>query len=425
MSDTVIRAKNLGKKYSINREHRQQYVALRDVVVSQVHRIKERFLSPSLSDSNSQEAFWALQDISFEVKRGDRVGIIGQNGAGKSTLLKIISQITDPTTGFVEMRGRISSLLEVGTGFHPELTGRENIFLNGAVLGMTKREVHRKFDEIAAFAEVEKFLDTPDKHYSSGMYVRLAFSVAAHLEPEILIVDEVLAVGDIAFQKKCLGRIHEISEKGCTILFVSHNIPFVRSICNKGLLFEEGKLVQNGNINDVIEIYLKNVIKSSDWGTKVWTSDLAPTGGGVRLKEVCILDESHQPLERLDLREPFSLLVKYEVGHAVRGLRLGFTIKNSDGVVVCGSNDLDGTTKTVRGRGLYVSRCLFPGHLFNEGIYTIRFGADIPPSSSPLFRTSQCLQFRVEDTEGHGLLKEKLPGVMRPHLKWDISFQDL
>ncbi|MEM9949051.1 MAG: ABC transporter ATP-binding protein, partial [Cyanobacteria bacterium P01_D01_bin.36] len=243
MSDTIIRAEGLGKKYSIRHENREQYVALRDVFTNAASRLKQRIISSDRLSTPSQEDFWALQDISFEINRGDRIGIIGRNGAGKSTLLKILSRITEPTTGFVDLRGRVASLLEVGTGFHPELTGRENIFLNGAILGMSKAEISRKFDEIVAFSEVEKFLDTPVKRYSSGMYVRLAFAVAAHLEPEILIVDEVLAVGDAQFQKKCLGKMESIGKEGRTVVFVSHNMGAIEALCQKGMLIEEGQVV--------------------------------------------------------------------------------------------------------------------------------------------------------------------------------------
>ena len=241
MSDTIIRAEGLGKKYSIHHENREKYVALRDVVAGAAGRIKRRLSFSEQSRSRSQEDFWALQDISFEVKRGDRVGIIGRNGAGKSTLLKILSRITEPTTGFLELRGRVASLLEVGTGFHPELTGRENVFLNGAVLGMSKTEIVGKFDEIVDFSGVDKFIDTPVKRYSSGMYVRLAFSVAAHLEPEILVVDEVLAVGDMRFQKRCLGKMEQVSKEGRTILFVSHNMAAVEKLCDRGIVLKDGE----------------------------------------------------------------------------------------------------------------------------------------------------------------------------------------
>ncbi|MGZ8144992.1 MAG: ABC transporter ATP-binding protein, partial [Methylosarcina sp.] len=241
---TAIKVENLGKKYLISHENAAAYPTLRDSLSNSVRSLARRFRHPFQANSGTTrlEEFWALQDINFEIKPGERIGIIGRNGAGKSTLLKILSRITAPTTGKAVIHGRVASLLEVGTGFHPELTGRENIFLNGAILGMRKAEIKSKFDEIVAFAEIEKFLDTPVKRYSSGMYVRLAFAVAAHLEPEILIVDEVLAVGDAQFQKKCLGKMEAVSKEGKTLLFVSHNMAAVTKLCGRGIYLSEGRL---------------------------------------------------------------------------------------------------------------------------------------------------------------------------------------
>ena len=260
MSDTVIRVENLGKKYIIKHQQqgRSNYVALRDVMANGVKSLGRRVLKPGEKrEANpAVEEFWALKDVSFEIKRGDRVGIIGRNGAGKSTLLKILSRITEPTTGRIALKGRVASLLEVGTGFHPELTGRENIFLNGAILGMSRVEIKKKFDEIVAFAEVEKFLDTPVKRYSSGMYVRLAFAVAAHLEPEILVVDEVLAVGDAAFQKKCLGKMEDVGKQGRTVLFVSHNMAAVEKLCQCGIVLHQGNVKYVGSQTEAITQYL-------------------------------------------------------------------------------------------------------------------------------------------------------------------------
>lgn len=255
MSRTVIAVENLGKKYSIRHQQtRQPYLALRDVITDKAKNL----FAGRTNEPASVEDFWALKDVSFQVKEGEVVGVIGRNGAGKSTLLKILSRITEPTEGRIGVRGRIASLLEVGTGFHPELTGRENIYLNGAILGMTREEIKRKFDEIVAFAEIEKFLDTPVKRYSSGMYVRLAFAVAAHLDPEILIVDEVLAVGDAEFQKKSLGKMSEVAKGGRTVLFVSHNLAAIRALCQTGLLLEAGKVKCHGEVYDVTETYFRS-----------------------------------------------------------------------------------------------------------------------------------------------------------------------
>ena len=278
MSDTIISVENVGKRYTLNHKgNREPYIALRDVIARQAvapfkaigekMRIRSRVDCSHLNGSTyppsngSVEHFWALKDVSFEINQGDVVGIIGRNGAGKSTLLKILSRITEPTEGRIRIRGRVASLLEVGTGFHPELTGRENIYLNGSILGMSRSEIKAKFDEIVAFAEVEKFLDTPVKRYSSGMYVRLAFAVAAHLEPEILIVDEVLAVGDAEFQKKCLGKMHDVATGGRTVLFVSHNMQAVSILCGRGLFLSGGSLAYAGGVKETIDLYLSTFSK--------------------------------------------------------------------------------------------------------------------------------------------------------------------
>jgi len=313
MSDTVIKVSNLSKKYLISHQQKERYTALRDVLTNKAKSIGQRVSSPfrrstPSTPSPSREDFWALKDINFEVKRGDRVGIIGRNGAGKSTLLKILSRITEPTKGRIEITGRVASLLEVGTGFHPELTGRENIFLNGAILGMTKAEIKKKFDEIVAFAEVEKFLDTPVKRYSSGMYVRLAFAVAAHLEPEILIVDEVLSVGDAQFQKKCLGKMEEVGREGRTILFVSHNMSAVSSLCTQGFVLLQGTIQFTGDTTTAVSnylmfgtdsVYIRRSRKTTDYPviTKAWFEDM----GGTRTSQyytgepVCLAIEFLNP----------------------------------------------------------------------------------------------------------------------------------
>ena len=270
MSDAVIRVENLSKKYIIGHQKQERYTALRDVVSNGVKNFAKGLIGKRDKDSEDiSEEFWALKDVSFEIKQGDRVGIIGRNGAGKSTLLKILSRITEPTSGKISIKGRVASLLEVGTGFHPELTGRENIYLNGAILGMDRVEIKKKFDEIVAFAEVEKFLDTPVKRYSSGMYVRLAFAVAAHLEPEILIVDEVLAVGDAAFQKKCLGKMEDVAEKeGRTVLFVSHNMGAVEKLCKNGVFLRQGQIIFKGSKTETITQYLSSVSGEMDTSLK-------------------------------------------------------------------------------------------------------------------------------------------------------------
>ena len=270
MSDIAIKVENLGKSYRIghNAPQAERYTALRDIISRNAHNLvrktRDMFHGKAIVQGDEVEEFWALKDVNFEIKQGDCVGIIGRNGAGKSTLLKILSRITEPTTGRVTINGRAASLLEVGTGFHPELTGRENIFLNGAILGMGRKEIQRKFDEIVDFAEVERFLDTPVKRYSSGMYVRLAFAVAAHLEPDILVIDEVLAVGDSQFQKKCLGKMEDVASNGRTVLFVSHNLTAINALCNKGILISHGKLAKKGNIDEILSEYASDNIFTSE-----------------------------------------------------------------------------------------------------------------------------------------------------------------
>lgn len=260
MNDVVIKAENVGKKYIISHQAQQPYLSIRDVIIEKTKFISHKILKPFAKTNTdpSLEEFWAVKNICFEIKQGDRVGVIGRNGAGKSTLLKILSRITEPSIGRIHLKGRVASLLEVGTGFHPELTGRENIYLNGVILGMSRAEIKKSFDEIVAFADIEKFLDTPVKRYSSGMYVRLAFAVAAHLESEILLVDEVLAVGDVAFQKKCLGKMKEVGKEGKTVIFVSHNMSTIQSLCNRGLLLDKGNLIADDTSNYTCQLYLND-----------------------------------------------------------------------------------------------------------------------------------------------------------------------
>ncbi len=287
-SQSIIRVENLGKKYDIGNKQQERYQSLRDVITN---KVKSAFSKPQKNTTSKE--FWALKDINFDIQQGDRVGIIGRNGAGKSTLLKVLSRITEPTTGSIAIKGRIASLLEVGTGFHPELSGRENIFLNGAILGMGRKEIKSKFDEIVDFSEVEKFLDTPVKRYSSGMYVRLAFAVAAHLEPEILIVDEVLAVGDSKFQKKCLGKMGEVSSQGRTILFVSHNTTFVRNLCNKGIWLDRGQIKQTGSTTEVINSYLSSMHDQTfDENSELHNTLNRRGNGDVRFSKILITDKN-------------------------------------------------------------------------------------------------------------------------------------
>ncbi len=325
MSDTVIRVENLGKKYVLGHQQQERYTVLRDVIANGAKGLVNALQNGKGKSQNNQEEFWALKDVSFEIKQGDRVGIIGRNGAGKSTLLKILSRITEPTKGSIKIQGRVASLLEVGTGFHPELTGRENIYLNGAILGMGKEEIKRKFDEIVAFAEVEKFLDTPVKRYSSGMYVRLAFAVAAHLEPEILIVDEVLAVGDAAFQKKCLGKMEDVAEKeGRTVLFVSHNIAAIRKLCSRAVFLEKGTIKFEGIANEAIESYLQSDLLLN-------SHKRAITFNKPCVIQAFIYNNSGNVVEIVNGKDDYYFRFKI-FSNSVEELAFGFTVFNSEDI---------------------------------------------------------------------------------------------
>lgn len=296
----IISVEGLGKKYTIRHEGQGRYRALREEIFKLPQRLFQR-------KHQDKEEFWALKDVSFDIMPGDRVGIIGRNGAGKSTLLKLLSRITEPSTGKITLRGRIASLLEVGTGFHPELTGRENIFLNGAILGMSRAEVRRKFDEIVDFASVEKFLDTPVKRYSSGMYVRLAFAVAAHLEPEILIVDEVLAVGDAEFQKKCLGKMEQVGKEGRTVLFVSHNMESISLLCNKGMFLSHGTLLHDGDMQAALSAYRDDILHAS----KKLDQLLHVGNGDFRLTDIEIIGVKDGVIRPVETGQEMQLLLSY------------------------------------------------------------------------------------------------------------------
>jgi len=327
LTDTVIDVDKLGKRYQIRHETVLRYRSLRRELSESLRRIARfgRAGSSAPADSSLEE-FWALRDVSFEIKQGEVIGIIGRNGAGKSTLLKILSRITEPTEGRARISGRVASLLEVGTGFHPELTGRENIMLNGVILGMTRAEVRQRFDEIVAFADVEKFLDTPVKHYSSGMYVRLAFSVAAHLDPEILVVDEVLAVGDAAFQKKCLGKMRAVSASGRTVLFVSHQMATVQNLCQRGLLLSHGRVARSGPMPDVIRHYLAEAADVAKISLQK-RGDREGTGA-LRFTGISFLDRKERPVRSFasGATAVFELCVENTQANALRSVRIGIGI---------------------------------------------------------------------------------------------------
>jgi lipopolysaccharide transport system ATP-binding protein len=369
------------------------------------------------SDSSNEKEHWALRDINFEIKQGETVGIVGKNGAGKSTLLKILSRVTFPTTGSVKIKGRISSLLEVGTGFHGELSGRENIFLNGAILGMSKKEIKRKFDEIVAFSGVDKYIDTPVKRYSSGMYVRLAFAVAAHLEPEILIVDEVLAVGDAEFQKKCLGKMKDVAGEGRTVLFVSHNMAAVRNLCDTGILLAGGILQKKGAINGIIDTYLQSDETVNAEGMVEWTNENAPGGEEISLNSIKLLNQNSEVASIFYTSAPIVLEVSYTVKKQVSGSRLAMQLLDTSGNVVFSSTNhmSDSETKTP---GTYITRAVIPSNLLNKGRYNVfvHFGI---PGIKVLVQGRVFLSFDTILMGNNGsFFEENWQGVVAPMLEW-------
>ncbi|MFZ5495240.1 MAG: ABC transporter ATP-binding protein [Verrucomicrobiota bacterium] len=363
MSQPVIRVEGLGKRYFIG--HQMRHDTLRDRLAHGARGLLRRWRNPG--DLPAVEEFWALRDVSFEVNEGDVVGIIGRNGAGKSTLLKILSRITEPTTGRATIRGRVASLLEVGTGFHPELTGRENIFLNGAILGMSRAEITRKFDEIVAFAEVERFLDTPVKHYSSGMYVRLAFAVAAHLEPEILIVDEVLAVGDAAFQKKCLGKMKDVTTQGRTVFFVSHNLGQVRALCNRAILLRSGRLECAGPVQATLARYQSE--QSPDTAAQTLTGPLA---GAVRLTGIRLQGTSVGS-GQCTRTDPAELVVEAVFTREIARLRATVALF-ADGIRLCTAHEPGPSAFTRTAAGRLTFTCRLPVAQLAPGMFQIGLG---------------------------------------------------
>jgi len=383
--DSVISVENLSKKYIIDHRRQEPYVALRDVLANGVKRAAGRLFRPRTERVDIEhEEFWALKDVSFDIKQGDRVGIIGRNGAGKSTLLKILSRITEPTLGKVTIKGRVASLLEVGTGFHPELTGRENIYLNGAIIGMSKAEIARKFDEIVAFAEVEKFLDTPVKRYSSGMYVRLAFAVAAHLDSDILVLDEVLAVGDIAFQKKCLGKMEGASKSGKTILFVSHGMQAVRSMCTRAIFLDQGRLGLDGDVSEIISSYLHSA--DANRPTKAIHHD---EGLSIQFLAVELIGSPSQ-------QDELGLKFTYRVNAKDDAALLCVDVKNEADVSVFYANDefwRDGGKREV---GTHVVMLSIPRSILAPGEYSIAYGF-WEPGREPVHFPSDRLWFKNED----------------------------
>ncbi len=380
MSDIIIKAENIGKKYIIGHQaESNRYVALRDVLMQNArtfwNKAKDLAKGNPIIQGDTLEEVWALREVNFEIRRGEAVGIIGRNGAGKSTLLKILSRITEPSTGRVTVNGRVASLLEVGTGFHPELSGRENIYLNGAILGMTRQEIKRKFDEIVAFAEVEKYLDTPVKRYSSGMYVRLAFAVAAHLEPEILLVDEVLAVGDLSFQKKCLGKMEDVAKGGRTVLFVSHNMGAIQMLCQKSMLLKNGKLVMIRDSGDAIAQYLSDSRKDQEGQIK-----LAPTGSDAFFTAISIRNSSGEICSEIDVSLSLTISFEYKILRPIQGLEVSFSLFNQYGskIFYCPQSSSIHQHENEYPPGEYVGSVAIPGNFLAPGNYTISAGIHQP-----------------------------------------------
>ena len=414
--NAIIQVEGLGKKYILQHQQKQPYYALRDVMADAAKLLAKKALHPIRSHkevSPSREEFWALKDVSFEVNQGDRVGIIGRNGAGKSTLLKILSRITEPTTGKFTINGRVASLLEVGTGFHPELTGRENIYLNGAILGMSKAEIRRKFDEIVDFAEVEKFLDTPVKRYSSGMYVRLAFAVAAHLEPEILIVDEVLAVGDAQFQKKCLGKMQDVSTKeGRTVLFVSHNMAAINSLCDRVIWLVGGDLATDGNADQVTREYLLSGAETT--GQVVMTDD-----NNARFQFRCLklLNADGYVSTVFDILHPIFIQLEYTSATDIENLELSLRVYNSAGIPIFTANRSTTYPLGVKA-GSSLSQIEIPALFLVPDTYTVDIGAHIP-NVELVQEFKSIASFTVEETgSAMSLYKGQAHGVVIMNIPW-------
>jgi lipopolysaccharide transport system ATP-binding protein len=421
MFNTAIKVEGLSKSYFISHAGRKRYTTLRDVLAQKTKQmlkgIARPFSSSKAADAGRREEFWALKDISFEVRQGERIGIIGRNGAGKSTLLKVLSRITAPTKGHIKIHGRVGSLLEVGTGFHPELTGRENIFLNGAIIGMRNAEIRKKFDDIVAFGEVEQFLDTPVKHYSSGMFVRLAFAVAAHLEPEILIVDEVLAVGDAQFQKKCLGKMGEVSRnEGRTVLFVSHNMEAVKKLCTDCIVLDSGVISYKGETAAAVREYLQKgsiTATSNDWAD----------GAGPGNENIRLIKVSAKPVkgELIDTDSGISVAIEFYNFKVHCNIDITFELSNIEGTIIFHTGTFVAENNSSK-KGKYSVCAEIQPFLLNAGRYSLKliFGEN---QRYPLFIISNILYFDVVNcAESQGTNYGILPGIIKPKLNYQVAF---
>jgi lipopolysaccharide transport system ATP-binding protein len=430
MSDIAVRVDGLSKQYRIGGKQ-EGYRTLRETItdafISPFRRAKKLLRGQAYGAAELNETIWALRGVSLEIKRGEVVGIIGRNGAGKTTLLKILSRITEPTEGQAEIHGRVGSLLEVGTGFHPELTGRENIYLNGAILGMRKSEINNRFDEIVTFAEVEKFLDTPVKHYSSGMYVRLAFAVAAHMEPDILLVDEVLAVGDTAFQKKCLGKMGDVAQEGRTVFFVSHSMLAVQRLCRRVILFSSGSLEMDGAPEEIISAYLYGKHDREEFPSqREFDVRSAPGDDFVRLRQVRLVASDGISRARFNMDEKFSITIQYEVLKPISHFHLYTRVHTQDGILAFCSADWDERElqETRHQPGKYKARLTIPPHLLNTGSYLLTV-VGVIPAVRFLFEESPVLMFQISSVGGVGGTESiKRLGIFRPRLEWSHEALD-
>ena len=424
---TAISVHNIGKQYKIGAaETKFRYNMLRDVIVDTVSapvRLAKAMVGKSERRMN-QNYVWALKDISFDLDEGKVLGIVGRNGAGKSTLLKILSRVTEPTTGSVTVRGRVGSLLEVGTGFHPELTGRENMYMNGAIVGMKRTEIDSKFDEIVDFSEVTQFIDTPVKRYSSGMYLRLAFAVAAHLEPEILVVDEVLAVGDAEFQKKCLGKMNDVAQQGRTVLFVSHNMSAILRLTQEAIVLNKGQLIMRGPTQEAVDYYLSS--GQSQAGERIWTADEVPAVSApftpISLK---VKERSGKVVDTIRSTETVNVEFEYKLSSPVTGLRVGLYVSTMRGEYIFTSFDTDTPALyekfDTREAGHYVSRAELPADIFNEGRYMVGVNAS-SFGVRRYFMDENALAFNVDISGAPGTQwGEPRVGPVRPRLNWKIE----
>lgn len=408
----AIEIRSLGKQYKLVTS--QPYVALRDVIAGSI----KKMVNPK---NDPVQKIWALKDIDLDIMPGERIGIIGRNGAGKSTLLKIISKITPPTTGHAVIRGRVGSLLEVGTGFHPELTGRENIFLNGSILGLKKFEINKQLDAIIDFSGVEKFIDTPLKHYSSGMQLRLAFAVAAHLEPEILLIDEVLAVGDIEFQKKCIGKMEEVSkQQGRTILFVSHNMSYISGLCDKAILLQNGSMIRSGASSEIINYYVSQIITYENTSINDGENKI------VKLIGIRLVDTAGQTKQSFATNEKIGIEMQYEVIQTGHVLWLGYNIHNKDGVNVFDTHSVN--TKQYsepHEAGLHIAKAWIPSNLMNTGIYFVSCAIFNHLEQVIHFHEKDIAALHIHDVfdkeNARGVSPGEFPGVIRPLLNWEIE----